>query len=75
MKRRNGQHLAKLRVDNTSGYRGVWRRDDRWFYSLKDGDVAYYGGAYPSARAAAQAYDRVAFFVWRVRPNKELGLL
>lgn len=45
---------------NTSGYKGVFRRDERWAAYIKHNKRRYYLGAYSDPVDAARAYDRKA---------------
>lgn len=49
----------KLRVDNTTGYKGVWyvKRLNRYMAELRADGVKHYLGVYKTAEEAAHAYD------------------
>lgn len=66
-----------LRKDNATGFKGVSRVGDRFRARIRVGYLAVDLGRYPTARAAAQAYDKAAVlhFGAFARTNKTMGLL
>jgi len=47
-----------LRSDNTSGYKGIWRRENgRWSAEVVANGVRSYAGSFETAEQAAVAYD------------------
>ncbi len=56
------QHNAKLRTDNTSGYKGVSRvsASKTWQARIRHMGKSIYLGAFPTAIKAAEAYDEAA---------------
>ena len=60
--KRQNQQNAKLRTDNTSGYKGVSRvsRSKTWQARIRHLGQPIYLGAFPTAIEAAKAYDEAA---------------
>jgi hypothetical protein len=46
--------------NNTSGFKGVERRVNRWQATIRANNKRYYIGSFPTAEDAALAYDRAA---------------
>jgi hypothetical protein len=56
------QGNGRIRIDNTSGYRGVsWHKPlQKWRAHMKHGDITYNLGYFDDIIEAAKAYDRKA---------------
>ena len=57
--RQNAQNRAK-RIDSSSAYKGVARKGKGWGAWITEEGTSVFLGAYPTAEAAAMAYDRKA---------------
>lgn len=55
---------ARLSAANTSGFKGVGKRGNRWRAYLVSGNVHHHLGYFDDAESAARAYDRKALEVF-----------
>jgi hypothetical protein len=56
---RNGPN-RRMQSNNTSGFKGVYRRGGKWVALIKAGRKQIYLGTYSSPEEAADAYDQAA---------------
>lgn len=58
--REENQHNAKIRQDNTSGYKGVWRNYDKWTGQIQFQNKRQTIGRFDTKEEAAIAYNSKA---------------
>jgi hypothetical protein len=68
---------ATLRVDNSSGFKGVVARGRKWAAQIQHGGRNHYLGVYADPREAAAAYDQQAAHLFGdfAKTNASLGAL
>lgn len=59
-KSQNTAHATGLRVDNKSGFRGVWQKRNKWAAGIRHQGQKYDLGRFDSKEEAALAYDAAA---------------
>lgn len=59
-KSENNMNVKRLRKDNTSGYKGVTKRGDKWCAQINKDGKQIHIGCFKTKRDAALAYNRVA---------------
>lgn len=71
------QGNQELRVDNTSGYKGVYQKNKKWYARIKIKGKEMYLGSFDDPRDAARAYDDAArtYHGRFARTNASLGLI
>ena len=67
--------MKKLRSDNTIGYRGVYKKGNRFKAQIKIGDRYHYIGLFGTTKEAAIAWDLAAIQAKRPRSDLNFPLL
>lgn len=60
-------------INNTSGFKGVWKNHDNWRFSLRKNGKQIFGGTFKNKEDAARAYDDAVRRYYGEFAEKNLG--